>query len=117
VAIDVRAAAHPGFDRIVIDLQGDGDIPGWQQQYVNAATDDAGKPVQVAGGAFLAITVNAPFNGPTSVDISKLQFVRSLTLVKNADGWSTWIVGLDSKCGVTPATLTDPTRIYVDISC
>lgn len=55
--VDVRAARHDGFDRVVIELDGTG-APGWLARYVDQPTaDGSGAPVAVAGNAFLSVVV------------------------------------------------------------
>ncbi|GAB3361250.1 AMIN-like domain-containing (lipo)protein [Modestobacter lapidis] len=52
---DVRIGAHDGFDRVVLDVGGQG-TPGWDVQYVDAATSQGrGDPVDLAGPAYLRV--------------------------------------------------------------
>lgn len=53
----VRAAAHDGYDRVVLDLGGTG-APGWRVGYVDKAVDDpSGQPVQVQGAGILQVVI------------------------------------------------------------
>lgn len=50
----VRYAAHPGFDRVVIDFKDD--IPGYRIEWVEALVQDgSGDEIDVDGGAYLHI--------------------------------------------------------------
>jgi hypothetical protein len=56
----VRAAAHQACDRVVFDLNGLGHL-GYLVRYVPAvAADPSGRPIRVAGGAVLQVTIQAP---------------------------------------------------------
>lgn len=56
--VDVRTGTHPGFDRVVFDLRGDGRA-GWHVRYVDEArAQGSGDPVEVAGGAILEVDLS-----------------------------------------------------------
>jgi hypothetical protein len=56
----VRAATHQACDRVVFDLNGLGHL-GYLVRYVPAvAADPSGRPIRVAGGAALQVTIQAP---------------------------------------------------------
>ena len=56
----VRAATHPACDRLVFDLNGF-DRLGYLVRYVPAVSaDPSGRPIRVAGGAALQVTIQAP---------------------------------------------------------
>ena len=56
--VDVRVGAHPGFDRVVFDLRGDGGA-GWDVRYVDEArAQGSGDPVEVSGGAILEVNLS-----------------------------------------------------------
>ncbi|MCK2221364.1 hypothetical protein MF672_047310 [Actinomadura sp. ATCC 31491] len=56
VVTAVRYAAHPTYDRLVIDL--DGDIPGYNVKWVDEFVQDgSGRPIDVRGGAYLQLTL------------------------------------------------------------
>lgn len=57
--VDVRSGRHACFDRLVIDIRGDG--AGYDVRYVNKLrADGSGKVVRLAGGADIAVVVKAP---------------------------------------------------------
>ncbi|GAA2884785.1 hypothetical protein GCM10010517_48250 [Streptosporangium fragile] len=52
-----RFAEHRGFDRVVIDLEGD--IPSYTVRWVSELVQDgSGEPIDVKGGAYLQLTMN-----------------------------------------------------------
>jgi hypothetical protein len=56
----VRAATHRGCDRVVFDLNGLGRV-GYLVRYVPAVhADPSDRPIPVAGGAALQVTIQAP---------------------------------------------------------
>jgi hypothetical protein len=56
----VRAATHQACDRLVFDLNGLGHL-GYLVRYVPAVSaDPSGRPIRVAGGAVLQVTIQAP---------------------------------------------------------
>ena len=58
VVTGVRVGAHEGFDRVVVDLEGEGD-PGWFVDYTATPIQEtAGLPLKVAGNAFLNINID-----------------------------------------------------------
>jgi hypothetical protein len=58
-----RAGQHPCYDRVVFDLNGPQPV-GYAARYVPVvAADPSGRPVPVAGGAVLQVTVRAPIFG------------------------------------------------------
>ena len=72
--VDLRYGAHDGYDRLVLDLVGNGQ-PGWRAEYVDDPTQQAaGEPVYLEGDAYLMILVQGmiyptepgaqPYEGP-----------------------------------------------------
>jgi hypothetical protein len=58
-----RVGQHPCYDRVVFDLNGPQPV-GYSARYVPVVlADPSGKPVPVAGGAVLQVTVRAPIYG------------------------------------------------------
>lgn len=58
---DVRSGRHACFDRLVIDLAGDGASTGYHVQYVRRVrADGSGARVPLRGAAQLQIVINAP---------------------------------------------------------
>ena len=61
VGADVRTGTGLCSERFVLELQGTGTFPGWHVRYEPAPlTDDPrGEPVDVAGAAFIVVTVES----------------------------------------------------------
>ncbi|MCB2412415.1 hypothetical protein LGT39_06075 [Demequina sp. TTPB684] len=54
----LRFGAHDGYDRVVLDLRGTGE-PGWLGEYVSdPRMAGSGNPVDIAGDAFLQVSVD-----------------------------------------------------------
>ena len=64
---DLRFGVHDGYDRLVLDLSGDGQ-PGWLAEYVDTPTGQGpGEVVDLAGDASLVITIQGMLLPTTSV--------------------------------------------------
>jgi hypothetical protein len=125
---DVRAAAHDGFDRIVLQFRGD--LPGYQVGYVQRPVleDGSGKPVDVTGGAVLLVRMepaldadltkeSAPrtYTGPTRLSPATSS-VRELVRAGGFESVLSWAVGVDEKRPFRVTRLENPSRIVVDVS-
>jgi hypothetical protein len=121
----VRAAAHPGFDRVVFQFEGT-EVPGYRIEYVEEITlgesDDQFLTLQ--GGAL----VQATFQGTASddyrpgtqtvPDISTpgLAQVKQVGLAEDWEGLVRLGVGLDHRAGFRVLELGDPVRVVVDVA-
>ena len=123
VLTDVRAAAHDGFDRVVLEFSGAG-RPGWTVNYVDRAVmDGSGEVVDLAGGTVLDVyasgtTWPAPgyYSGPTRVDPADGGDVRDLYVAGTFEGYTQVLAGIEG--GQVPFrafALTDPPRLVVDV--
>lgn len=125
---DVRVAGHPGFDRVVLELDADGS-PGYRVSYVQPpiVQDGSGDPVAVAGAAFLQVHL-APASGfdatgtewePTYTGPPRVSGDTSLVteLVRTGDFEAnlTWVIGLRRQVPFAVTVLSDPVRLVVDI--
>ena len=122
---EVRAAAHEGYDRVVLQFRGS-EPPSHDVRYVDEATGDgSGLPLDVEGETFLyvgtAIVLN-PFDvgdpedsvltGPSDIGDAA---ISGLFSEGPSEGHSATFIGLDSARDFRVTTLTDPARIVVDI--
>lgn len=127
VVTGVRVGAHEGFDRVVVDLEGEGD-PGWFVDYTATPIQEtAGQPLKVAGNAFLNINVDGtvyPFelgkdHGEGSqVEVQMAGDTGNVVDVISAgtyEGRSQIVVGLRSELPYSVQILENPTRVVVDI--
>ena len=121
----VRAAAHPGYDRVVFQFEGTR-VPGYRIEYVGEITlgesDDEFLTLQ--GGAL----VQATFQGSASDDhrpgtqTEPDRFTPGLAQVKQiglAEDWEGLVrlgIGLDHRAGFRVLELRDPVRVVVDVA-
>ena len=126
VGADVRTGIQPCSERFVLELQGTGDFPGWWVRYQAAPlTDDPrGEPVQVAGSAFIVVTVESwmtnmegvGYHGPTRITPTNVEHIKELVMLGNYESVTTWAIGLDSQRPFRVTTLDGPPRLVIDIS-
>lgn len=121
----VRAAAHDGYDRVVLEFRG-AEPPSHDVRYVDEATGDtSGLTLDVEGETFLyigtAIVLNpvdvgdpedSVLTGPSDIGDAA---ISGLFSEGPSEGHSATFIGLDSARDFRVTTLTDPARIVVDI--
>lgn len=121
---EVRSGSHATFDRVVVELAGDGS-PGW---YVSTTdrpvTDGSGRAVDYIGETALVIDVrgltghgNPDKESPaTPIDDAATETVRSITPLGISEGVQRVVIGLDKADPTFNVNVLDgPTRIVVDI--
>jgi hypothetical protein len=125
VGSDIRTGTHPCFERIVIEFEGTGDLPGYWVRYEDPVIDSPrGEPVDMEGDAYLVISAASwmqtmegeGYSGPHIVEPTNVTHIEQLQLIENFEGMFQWAVGLDETRPFTVDTLTNPARIVVDIS-
>ncbi|CAN0110855.1 unnamed protein product, partial [Phaeothamnion confervicola] len=64
VGADVRAGRHDCFERVVIELAGTGDVPGWRVEYLPdpQVKDPSDETVEILGDATLVIHLGCWMN-------------------------------------------------------
>jgi hypothetical protein len=121
----VRAAAHPGFDRVVFQFEGTR-VPGFRIEYVGEITlgESDDEFLTLEGGAL----VQATFQGTASDDhrpgtqtvpdrlTPGLPQVRQIGLAEDWEGLVRLGVGLDHRAGFRVLELRDPVRVVVDVA-
>ena len=120
---DVRAGGHTGFDRVVFEFSGA--VPEHRVGYVDQLVQDgSGRPVAVAGAADLEVV----FRGANahrqdgSPTISPRRFSTGLTAVKEVvqagdfEAVVTYGIGVDRKRPIKVSTLSNPSRLVIDVS-
>lgn len=121
--VAVRAASHPGFDRVVFEFAGG--LPATRvARYVPQLTEDgSGRPVRIAGAAVLQLTMFQA-NGhdeQTGQSTSPRRLVPALPnvveIVRSGDFEATvsYGIGLVQQRAVKVFTLTGPSRVVLDI--
>lgn len=123
--VDVRVAAHDTFDRVVFEFQGSG-TPGWNVDYTADPTrEGSGEPIEVAGRTVLGVAITGvgypsdtgvePYDGPNPVPGTS--GVREVYLDGIFEGMSVAFIGVDAdRPAVSVSTLSNPTRLVVDIA-
>ncbi|RCG27815.1 hypothetical protein DQ384_25110 [Sphaerisporangium album] len=118
----VRFAAHPGFDRVVVDLRG---APtGYHVRWVTQLLQDgSGDPVEVKGGAYLQVALNPASahtedGKPTWQRIQKagLPNVRSVVRTGDFEGTVTLGLVLGHRAGFRVDEQSAPYRLVIDIA-
>lgn len=124
---DVRAAAHPGYDRIVFEFEGA--TPGYQVSYTDrpVTEDGSGDTVDVAGGAVLLVRMEnasaADLSGPelrqTYTGPARIRLdggaVTEVVRVGDFEGVLTWAIGVKAEAPFAVSTLSGPGRLVVDV--
>ena len=123
ILTDVRAGGHTGFDRVVFEFNGA--VPEHRVRYVDQLVQDgSGRPVAVAGAADLEVV----FQGANahrqdgSPTISPRRFSTSLPAVKEVaqigdfEAVVTYGIGVDRKRPIKVSTLSNPSRLVIDVS-
>jgi len=120
---DVRAAGHPGFDRVVFEFQGD--VPEHTVRYVDQLVEDGtGEPVSVAGTADLQVVFHGanahgedgtPSGGPRRSSPG-LTAVKEVAQIGDFEAVVSYGIGLDRRRPLTVSTLSGPSRLVIDVS-
>ena len=119
--VALRAAHHPGYDRIVYEFRG-GPPPRPSVQYVDRLVGDAsGLPVPIAGRAILRVrlapaTAHDPA-GPTVPGRRAFALPNIMTNVQAGDfeGVTTYGIGLARRTRFHVFTLRSPSRVVIDV--
>ncbi|AKT36578.1 AMIN-like domain-containing (lipo)protein [Chondromyces crocatus] len=124
VVKDVRAAANEGFDRVVLDLEGQA-VTGWKARYLTgpAVRCGSGDPIKSDAKALLEITLlpaqaHDDKGNATVKDRERkpgLKVLKELTQVCDFEGQVSWVLGLSEKAPYRVLELSSPSRIVVDV--
>jgi Fe-S cluster biogenesis protein NfuA len=116
----IRAGHHPGFDRVVLEF--DGPVPVSQIRYVDTLIGDpSGLPVPVPGRAVLRVVLRGAeahdeFGDRASQrNTFPLPNVMSALQAGDFEGVVTYGVGLAARRPFHTFTLTNPSRLVIDI--
>ena len=125
---DVRAARHPGYDRVVFEFRSG--VPGYDVRYVEppVRADGSGDEVAVAGGAVLRVRMepaldadlnqeSAPrtYTGPTRFS-PDTRAVVELVRTGGFEAVLTWAIGVEATSPFRVRRLHDPERLVIEIS-
>ena len=121
---DIRSAAQPGYDRVVVELTGV--VPPYRVEYADPPfIAISGEEVEVDGSAFLRVRMERTstfdldagvpvYDGPRRVT-SDTEVVTEVVDVEDFEGVVVWVIGLDEQQPFVVSTLDDPSRLVVDI--
>ncbi|GAB2659828.1 hypothetical protein GCM10027068_44840 [Prescottella soli] len=124
---DIRVGKHDGFDRVVYEFGGTG-TPGWRAEMVSTATQQgSGTPLAVAGQGILQVLVDGssmpfmtnvePYSGPNPLEVENPVVVTEVRDAGIFEGTDQTFIGLsDRNVSYRVYTLTEPTRLVVDIA-
>jgi hypothetical protein len=125
---DVRVAMHDGFDRVVFELDGEGDVGYWLRYATDgvATSQGSGAPIQTAGNAALEVAIHGvayPFDLPEGVEPRDGDTVPGpaggiVTEVADDtifEGIHLFVVGLEAEHAYLVDVFDDPRRVVVDI--
>lgn len=125
VGADIRTGTHPCFERIVIELEGSGDFPGWWVEYVDdpVRLGESEEFVDITGNATLLVRMGMwmqdmegnGYPGPSQVFPTNVSHILELRNTENWEGVTLWAIGLDSKRPFTVSVLTGPPRLVIDV--
>jgi hypothetical protein len=120
--VDVRAGRHPGFDRVVFEFRGG--LPSHRVRHVDRLVQDgSGNQVQVAGAADLEVVfqdaVAHDGNGQPTVGPRRFSprfpVLEEVALVGDFEGVVSYGLGLDHRVPFKTSTLSNPSRLVVDL--
>jgi hypothetical protein len=121
----VRTGAHPGFDRIVFEL--DGPVPGYRIEYTPGPIRrcGSGEPVAPAGGAALVVRLQpaaahdeagrATIEEPARKQPLGLRALREAVLTCDFEAEVAWAIGVAEKRPFRVTELRAPDRLVVDV--
>lgn len=120
---EVRTARNEGFDRLVLQFDGD-QVPGYHVEYVDKPVIKCGSgdPTEVAGQGWLQVRVQpAQAHQGAQVTVAErerkpgLPIVQELELTCDFEGEVTWVLGVKSPNKYRVMELKEPTRLVVDV--
>ena len=120
---EVRTARNEGFDRLVLQFDGD-QLPGYHVEYVDKPVIKcgSGNPTEVAGQGWLQVRMQpAQAHEGAQVTVAErerklgLPLVQELELTCDFEGEVTWVLGVKSPNKYRVMELKGPTRLVVDV--
>lgn len=124
--VDLRFGRHEGYDRVVLELAGDG-VPGWFAEYVDEPRNQGrGNRADVEGKTFLEVMVQSvrypaeegaqEYRGPDSIDPATAGVVAEVQTGPLYEGYQQLFVGLTSnEQPFRVFRLADPPRVVIDV--
>ncbi|HZD02871.1 MAG TPA: hypothetical protein VFA46_22575 [Actinomycetes bacterium] len=124
--VAVRAAHHPGFDRVVFEFRG-GKPSSHSVRYVSSLTEDpTGRPVHLAGEAIIQVVMHgvnahdavsgAPTVTPAGGFSPGLPSLKEVALAGDFEAVVSYGLGVDHRVPFKVLELSNPSRLVIDIS-
>jgi hypothetical protein len=125
VAQDIRLGTHDAYDRIVFEYNGGTPALEMDLDEPPFVRDPSGLPLEVNGSVFYRITLTGatkfdmetgeqPYQGSTNFEPGYAQIVQFVE-AGDFEATHSWYLGVNSQTCVRVITLTDPSRIVIDI--
>ena len=121
----VRTGQHDCYERVVFDFQ-DENLPDYQIGFgAPPFSGPSGIPIPVAGTRFVRVRFGTtyarypgtgPYDGPDGVDPAGFTVIEEIRLIEEFEAVVVWVIGIDAEHSFRVGTLTNPTRIFVDIA-
>ncbi|WP_099332585.1 AMIN-like domain-containing (lipo)protein [Actinomyces minihominis] len=124
IVTDLRVGQHKGYDRVVIDLTGEGPV-GWEARYVDVVNSQGkGDPVDIPGTKFLQLVLVGTTIPVTDQELddyyddNDIESGQVINAVYDStfEGRSQFVIGTDKERPFHIFWLTDPLRVVIDIS-
>ena len=123
---DIRIGRHDGFDRVVLEVGGQGQ-PGWDVRYVGQASSQGkGEAVEVAGDAVLQVTLTgAGYSYNTGIEevawgrrvsVEDTEAVTEVVFDATYEGTTVAFVGTRSEAPFRVYLLDAPTRVVLEVA-
>lgn len=123
--MDIRTGSHPCYERIVIELGGTGDFPGWAVEYVDdpVRLGESDEFAEIAGDATLFVRMGmwmttmegGGYQGEIDIFPVGVSHILELRQTENFEGMCIWSIGLDAQYPFTASVFHDPERLVIDI--
>lgn len=120
----MRAGVHEGFDRLVVDFAGSGDL-GWDARWVGQPIEQGrGERLDIEGPAYLDISIRGTSFPQTDADYEvyyddhtgpSAGGIRSV-YDSSFEGTTHIVIGTDAEAQFRVFQLQDPLRLVVDVS-
>ena len=122
---DIRTGRHDCYERVVVELLGGTNFPGWSIGYVNdpVSLGESGETVFIQGAATLRLRMGMwmqsmegdGYQGEIQLFPTTVDHIVELRLVENWEGVSVWAIGLDQQYPFKVFVLHSPERLVIDV--
>ena len=111
----VRAGTNECYDRLVFDINGP--VAGWSVQYVDKVfAEGTGAVLPVTGGAKLEVIVRSLSDTNRMPSVNGFPTFRSVIYGGSFEGQTTVGLGVRARLPFRVFTLTNPSRVVLDVA-